>query len=129
MTQFDVAVSREDGFWVGKIAGVRGGATEARRLSSLEAELRDLLVGLLDVEEEAIDFRFDFHPAIGEDASKQLFEYREARYQLDRAQSRYEHALSEAALKLRDAHISLRDSAELLQLSHQRIHQILDHTH
>jgi hypothetical protein len=38
MTSYPVNVSREEPWWVAVVAGLPGGATEARRLDQLEAE-------------------------------------------------------------------------------------------
>jgi hypothetical protein len=124
--EFNVRVTREDGFWVAEVQDVRGGATEARRLSALDGEVRDLLAGLLDLDEDSIELRWDLWPAIGEDALKHLGEYRDARLRYSLARERYEQALHGAAVALREVQVSLRDSADLLEISHQRVHQVLE---
>lgn len=58
-----VRVTREDGYWVAVVDGVRGGATETRRLSALDAEVRNLLAGLLDVDPDALELNYDYAPA------------------------------------------------------------------
>ncbi len=45
---YEVTVSREGRWWVAQVEGVRGGATQARRLADLEVEVTDLLAGLLE---------------------------------------------------------------------------------
>lgn len=122
---YDVDVTREDGFWVGVVRGVRGGATEARRLSALQGEVKDLLVGLLEVDESAIELAFNVEPAIGIGASKALRSFDEAKRALVQAQWDYESAQRDAVHELSVAGLSLRDSGTLLGISHQRVQQLL----
>jgi hypothetical protein len=62
---YRATVSRESGWWVAEVDGVLGGATEATRLVDLETEVRDLLAGLLDQEEDAFELRWDAAVARG----------------------------------------------------------------
>lgn len=50
-------VTRDDGFWVAEVEGV--GVTESRKLAMLEVEVRDLISGMLDVEEDSFEVRLD----------------------------------------------------------------------
>lgn len=122
---YDVDVTREDGYWVGVVRGVRGGATEARRLSALQGEVKDLLVGLLEVDEDAVELEFHVEPAIGVGAAKALRSFDEAKRALVQAQWDYESAQRDAVHELSVAGLSLRDSGTLLGISHQRVQQLL----
>ena len=124
MNTYDVTVTREDGFWVADVVGHRGVATETRRLANLEVEVRDLLAGLYDLDEDAIELRLDLEPALGPDASKHLAEFEYARDALAMAQSNYESSQRAAVTELRHAEVSLRDAASLLGISFQRVQQI-----
>jgi hypothetical protein len=121
---FHVTVKREDGFWVGVVEGVRGGATETRRLDKLESEIRDLLAGLLDLDEDDIKLDVDLSPALGADVDKILDHYRALRNRAAAAEAEYERAQIEAVCWLREADVSLRDAGKLLGISFQRVQQV-----
>lgn len=70
MARTTCTVSREDGFWVAVVDGVPGAATEVRQLAALDTEVRDLLSGLLDQDEDSFDLRYQLHDAIGAGADK-----------------------------------------------------------
>jgi hypothetical protein len=122
MKVYDVDVHREGGYWVGVARGVRGGATEVRRLAKLEPEVRDLLAGLLDVDPDALQLRL--HYRLSGNTEKLLREYQDARQAMDAARQRYEHAQQSIVAELRTEDVSLRDSAELLGVSFQRVQQL-----
>lgn len=65
MTAYSVRVPHEDGFWVAVVPGIRGAATEVRKLRTLEGEVRDLISGPLDVDENSFDLVFDYADAVG----------------------------------------------------------------
>lgn len=123
MDRIRVTVTREDGYWVAVADGVRGGATESRRLADLDTEVRDLLAGLLDVDEDRLDLDYDFGPALG-GAAEWVESFRRDRDALSAAQHDYETAQIRATRALRDAEVSLRDAAVLLELSFQRVQQL-----
>ena len=123
MKIFDVFVSREDPYWVAEVVGVRGGATEARRLDRLAIEVADLLSGLLDIDEDSIELRWHYEQVLGS-AVKHLEEFDHARDDFKHARHRYEQAQANAVRELRDAGMSLRDAAQVLDLSFQRVQQL-----
>lgn len=125
MNRYDVDVTREDGFWVAVARGVRGGATESRRLSALDVQVRDLLSGLLDVAEDELELEYHVEHALGVAATKALIGYDRAKDALAVAQFDYEGAQRLAVQELRSADVSLRDSAHLLGISFQRVQQLL----
>ena len=124
MKSFKVAVSREGSYWVAVVVGIRGGATESRTLAGLEAEVVDLLVGLLELNEDEITLEFDFAPALGGDA-KQAEELAEVSKDLELLKRRYEHVQKDLVKSLNRKGISTRDSAKIANVSHQRISQLL----
>ena len=66
MTSYTVTVSREEPWWVAVVSGLPGGATESRRLSQLETEVRDVIAGLTDSDEDAfqLDWTYDLSPEL-----------------------------------------------------------------
>ncbi|UNX54503.1 hypothetical protein MF406_16690 [Georgenia sp. TF02-10] len=62
---YTVKVSREGRYWVAEVADVPGGATETERLADLDHEVRDLLAGLLDVDEGSLELAYGSRAASG----------------------------------------------------------------
>lgn len=121
---YTVTVSRESGYWVAVVEGMRGGATETRRLSALDTEVRDLISGLTDIDPQEILLEWDLWPAL-HDATKVVESLHDLRRDLDAAQRHYDESLRATVHALNDEQVSLRDTAYLVGLSHQRVHQLL----
>lgn len=120
---FAVTVRWEDPFWVAVVDGVPGGATEVRRLPALDGEVRDLVSALLDVDPAALELRYDYQLVGGAGAA--LSAYATAKQALATATRTVEHEQVAVARELQAAGVSLRGSAVLMGLSHQRVQQIL----
>lgn len=123
-TRFDVDVMREAGYWVAVVRGVRGGATETRRLSDLDVEVRDLLSGLLDAEPDALDLSWHYDAALSGPAAERVEIWRRAQAQLDAARRAYEVAQTDVVSELDRDRVSVRDAAALTGLSFQRVQQV-----
>ena len=123
---YRVDVSREGHHWVAEVQGVPGGATEVRRLVDLDVEVRDLLAGLLDTDEESLELAYDFRQALGDAAAKAWETFTAEREELYERQRQFEADRRSAIQALRDQGISTRDTAHLVGLSHQRVSQLLD---
>lgn len=63
MTTYQVEVTREGQWWVAVVDGLAGGATEASSLVALEVEVRDLISGLTNADEQAFDVDLDYSRA------------------------------------------------------------------
>jgi hypothetical protein len=122
MTSYTVTVSREEPWWVAVVAGLPGGATESRRLDRLEIEVRDLIAGLTDTSEDAFDLEWNY--ALPTALERPVCEFVEARSRRQAAERDYAAAQQRAVDALTAAHVSVRDAAELLGLSYQRVSQI-----
>lgn len=122
MTTYAVTVTREEPWWVAVVAGLPGGATETRRLDQLETEVRDLIASLTDAEEDSFDltWKHSLQPDLAEPVARFLA----ARARRQTAEQDYAAAQEQAMDALATAHISLRDAAELLGLSYQRLAQL-----
>lgn len=121
---YDVKVTREAPFWVAEVRGLPGGATETRALADLESEVRDLISGLRDVDEEDISLTWDYSRAFPAEVATALGQMLQARAELSRFRSEYERLQHDAVVGIREQGISVRDAAVLVQLSHQRVSQI-----
>jgi DNA-directed RNA polymerase specialized sigma24 family protein len=121
-TCYQVTVSREDGDWVGAVNGVPGAVVETRRLDHLEDEIRDGLALLLSIPWDSfdLDWSYELPPEI----STAVEEYRRASARLADAEAEYAEVSRKAVAELRRAHVSQRNAAALLGVSHQRVHQL-----
>ncbi|MFT4299511.1 MAG: hypothetical protein QM597_07755 [Aeromicrobium sp.] len=121
MKTYKVTVTREDGYWVAVVDGLRGGATEARTLAKLDVEVRDLIVGLTDTTED--DFTVDY--ALPTDIENAVREWEASAAAAASARAAYEATQTKVARHLAGQHVSVRDAARLVGVSHQRVAQLL----
>jgi hypothetical protein len=112
-------------WWVGVVNGVPGAATETKRLSDLEIEVRDLLAGLLDIDDEAIELSWDMSAVIGTEGQAAWDAFVSERDELYAKQRKFEADRLAALEALRDAGVTVRDSAALVDLSFQRVAQLV----
>ncbi|WP_163543808.1 MerR [Occultella kanbiaonis] len=123
---YKVDVSREGRYWVAEVEGVPGGATEVRRLSELDDEVRDLVSGLLDVDPDDVAVQYDFRKALGDEAAAAWQVFERERDELYAKRKQFEDDRAAAIRALHDQGVSMRDTAQLVGLSHQRVSQLLD---
>ncbi len=121
---YEVTVTREGRYWVAVVDGVRGGATETRSLPLLEGEVRDLIAGLRDVEEDAFELSWNFADALTPAAVAALGELDRWRAQMQEAELQYARAQSVAVERLASAGVSVRDAASLLGVSPAQVSQL-----
>lgn len=116
-------MTREDDYWVAQVAGLRGGATEARRWRDLENEVRDLIAGLTDVDEQSFDLVWHFD--LPGEAMTHLRDWEDLKRQRARIDAEYRSVASRVVTSMRKLDISQRDAADLLGISHQRVSQLM----
>lgn len=135
-TNYTAEVERDDaGNWIASVPALRGVHTHARTLASLRRYLQDAIalwleVGLLDagnpdphVDPESITVELQVKlPARARRAADTA---RRRRERARGAEAEAAAATREAARALVDSGLSRRDAAEVLELSHQRVHQLL----
>lgn len=122
--KYHVTVTREKPFWVAEVQGLPGGATETRALADLDGEVRDVISGLADIDEEEISLTWDYSRVFPEGVAAALAQMLDAREALAQSRSAYERLQHDAVVGIREQGISVRDAAVLVQLSHQRVAQI-----
>ncbi|WP_326645119.1 hypothetical protein OG884_12200 [Streptosporangium sp. NBC_01755] len=128
---YEVRAWQEDGWWLARVMAAGDGAdstplnalTQARTLTKIEYMARDLIATILDVEQDAfeIELMYDLPNDVGE----LLCEAKGARAWLDAAQELWQERSTIAARALTEKGYSLRETATLLGLSHQRVDQLL----
>jgi hypothetical protein len=101
--------------------------TWGRSLTKVKQYVREALALHLDVSEADVAGRITFRrPQLPGSVLKAMEEAESARAAADGAATRAAEAKAAAARALvQDAHLSMRDAAEVLGLSHQRVQQLL----
>jgi hypothetical protein len=128
---YHVRIWQEDGWWLARVMAASDGAdasplnalTQARSLTKIESMGRDLISTILDADEDAFDVKFEY--SLPGESGDLVCQAHGARAWLDAAQALWQERSAAAARALADEGFSLRETATLLGLSHQRVDQIL----
>lgn len=110
--------------WNVWVEGAPGVHTFGTRLAQARANVRDALALWLDVDASSLEIDDDIR--LPRDVRKHVYELESAREQFDEARNRVTIATAQAARALVDAGLSMRDIAHVLDLSHQRISQVVE---
>ncbi|RLK54147.1 hypothetical protein [Actinokineospora cianjurensis] len=122
---YSVVVSREDDLWVAVVEQLPGGATDVERFGELPDAVRDLVSTLVGVEPDAfwIEWRYQQGDADLTHVIETFRQWERLATQL----SRHRDASRLAAVRdMRSAGLSYREIADVIEVSHQRIGQLLD---
>lgn len=113
------------GVWTVEIANLRGVHTWGRTIEQARARLRDALALWLDDARAARSATLIEEFRLPRAVQSSVQSARELRVSADRLLEKSQSALRDAVKKLIDEqHLSIRDAAEILGLSFQRVHQI-----
>jgi predicted RNase H-like HicB family nuclease len=124
MTRYRVVLERdESGAWIATVPKVRGCHTYGRSLVEAKRRIRDAF-GLW-IDDPDVELEFDVR--LPREALEAVRESRRAREEAESGRDRAARKTERAAIELVErASLGVRDAADLLGLSHQRVQQILE---
>ena len=119
--RYSTTARREGDWWVIEVDGV--GVTQAKRLDKVAHMARDLVAAMLEVDHDdvSIDVRYEL-PVAAVDALSEAKAAGEVARQLATLAA---ESGRRAVAALHEEGLSLRDTAHLLGVSYQRVHQLL----
>lgn len=112
----------DDNAWNVRIKGLTGCQTYGRSLRQAQSRIREALAVWLDTSPTELAIRDQFPAELASVAGDVV----RARSAAERAGAKAQQQTIEAVKALTDLGLSRRDAAELLGLSHQRVHQLLE---
>jgi len=112
----------DDNAWNVRVKGLTGCQTYGRSIRQAQSRIREALGLWLDTDSEQLRIRDQFPAALASVADEVV----RARSAAERAGAKAQQQTVEAVKSLTDLGLSRRDAAELLGLSHQRVHQLLE---
>lgn len=112
----------DDNAWNVRIKGLTGCQTYGRSIRQAQSRIREALALWLDMDSAHLRVRDQFPAALASVADDVV----RARSAAERAGAKAQQQTVEAVKSLTDLGLSRRDAAELLGLSHQRVHQLLE---
>src|ERR1019366_2533676 len=116
-------VERDGRFWHIRVPEV-GRSTQARHVRDIEPMARDLIAVMEDV--PADSFLVDVDIALPDEVRKDLDLSADLRQQAATSQHAAAELTRHAARRLHDDGLTLRDIGKLLDVSHQRAHQLVE---
>ena len=126
--EYEVVAARSGDWWTVEVtAGLPAnvsGVSQARRLTEVPTVARNLIGDLLEVDPATIDVSLLVQ--LPSDLQEWVESYREAEIVEGIARSEAALARSRAAAALLDARLTMRETAVVLGVSHQRIKQLAD---
>jgi predicted RNase H-like HicB family nuclease len=124
MKSYTVTYERDDSnWWVASIKSVPGCHTQGRTIDQARRRIREAL-GLFIENSDTVELKDDV--ILPNSAKRLLEQVKENRKRAERESAQLQQSTVAAARMLtQEIGVSIRDAGELLGLSHQRIHQIL----
>jgi hypothetical protein len=123
MKRYSVHARRVGAWWALDVEGVPGAHTQVRRLDQAEGMARDAVAGVLDIAPDA--FEVVVTPVIPEPIREIVDQATTARSRAAEAQDVAGQLTRQAARRLVEEGLTVRDAGVLLGVSHQRIAQLL----
>jgi len=125
MAKYTVTYERDEaGWWIAEVQGVAGVNSDGRTVADARRRVREALaLAVGDAAAEAAEFVDDVK--LPGDARKVVARATAARSKLDAVQAEAQETTATAVRELRKKlGLSIRDIAELLGISHQRVQQL-----
>lgn len=122
--EYTVQAERDGQWWAIEVDGVENAYSQAKRLDQVEAMAREVVSLLLDVAEDSFDLRLEVR--VPADWRNEIEELRAVQAELAEAERRAGAQLRNAAARLHDAGLPVRDVGALMNLSAQRISQLIN---
>ncbi len=123
MKRHVVHARRVGSWWALDVEGVNGAHTQVRRIDQAAEMARDAIAGVLDVARDS--FEVSIVPVVPAAVRTVIDDATHARSQAVQAQDAATRLMREAAQRLIDEGLTVRDAGVLLGVSHQRIAQLL----
>lgn len=127
MSTYQVIVTREDDLWVAEAHGVPEnvvGVMDYESLTELHEDVPLWLADLLNVPDEDVGVEYRYEVG-GRDVTETMRRLFSTEAQLRELTAEREHARKQALAALSDAGLSQRAMASALDISHQRVHQLV----
>ncbi|HMS24839.1 MAG TPA: hypothetical protein PKB15_03985 [Acidimicrobiia bacterium] len=122
MKKYDVTVKREPGWWIISVPELDDITSHASTLNKVEFIARDLISAWLDCDEDSFSVNLQIiAPRI---VKKLLTQAQHADEKARESQTRATHARKEAVATLLNMGLSMREAAQILDISHQRVSQL-----
>jgi hypothetical protein len=129
--RYQIRIWPEGDGWLARVISASAGAdqapvdavTQSRTLVTIEPMVRELIATILDAGEGDFDLDLDYR--VADDLRELISQAKGARAWLDAARELWQERLLSAVQGLASAGFSLRETALLLGLSHQRVAQLL----
>lgn len=120
----DVQRGRSGRWWLLDVPAVTGAHSQARRLDQVEEVARDL-IALMDDDAPA-EYALDVHVHLSHEIREELERSEELRQQAAHTQSEAARLARDAARRLAEQGLPLRDVGSVLGVSFQRAKQLVD---
>jgi len=115
--------TRSGAWWAVEVPAVRGAFTQAKRLDQVPSMVAEVVALLRDVDVD--DVEVTVLPILGGDADELVSDAREAARAAAEMQASASSKMRQAVRRLReDEHLTTREAAALLGVSHQRVAQL-----
>lgn len=119
-----VVAERAGKWWAARVPEVAGVHTQARRLEQVEAEAREALALMLDVQPDSIAVKVE--PKLPDEVSALISALTAAHAATEDAQAKERDAAHKVARALvEQLGLPQRDAGKILGVTHQRVQQIL----
>jgi hypothetical protein len=125
--RYEVTVTLEDGLWVADITGEGLGpaATDVARFADLDTEVRDLIAGLTDSDPGEAELSWRYVVG-GQDVTTPIEVLILAERNFESAARVRDEARQLVLGELRGAGLAQKAIGDILGVSHQRVHQLLN---